>query len=125
MAKEKEQPAPSEPATKEAEAVKVPAIPTAGEIIASIKITGQSLTQADRDEIIRAVALLPAPAASSKPSPYDGVSSYNFTVTYRELSLKVVAKNDREAWALACDSWKDWPNPRLGTVVCDGLVTAS
>lgn len=121
MAKEKEQSAP-EPVVKEAEAVKVPAIPTAGEIVALIKVAGQSLSQAERDEIIRAVALLPSPAEIEKRSPYDGVSLYNFTVTYGEFTVKITAKNDRDAWAMACDSWKVYPNPRLGKVVCDGPV---
>lgn len=125
MAKEKEQPATVEPAKNEAEPIKVPVLPTAGEIIASIKIAGQSLRQSERDEIIRAVALLPAAAETVKPSPYDGVSSYNFTVSFGELSMKIVAKNDRDAWAMACDSWKVYPNPRLGKVVCDGAVAAA
>ncbi len=114
---------PAAPAT--AEAAGMPEPPAAHEIIAAIKVAGQSLSPADRDEIIRTVATLPRPASESTPSPYDGVSVYNFVVTYGDLRLEVAAKNDREAWALACDAWKEWPGPKRGKVECVGMAASA
>lgn len=130
MAKKKDQGQPLPPLESDlpsspvvAEAARPPQPPTAHEITTAIKVAGQSLAPAERDEIIRTVATLPRPASESRPSPYDGVSSHNFAVTYGELRLEVVAKNDREAWALACDAWKEWPGPKRGKVECLGQVT--
>lgn len=129
MAKEKEQSAAeaSQPAAsaKELSAAVAPAapkLPSCHEIVAAIKAAGQSLSQPDREDIIRTVALLPAPASESKPSPYDGLTAFNFRVTYRDLAVEVVARSDREAWAMACDTWHQWPGPKLGKVECLGTV---
>lgn len=127
MAKEKDQSpetvAPPVPvASKEPPVPSPPRLPSCSQIVAALKVAGQSLSQLDREEIIRTVALLPAPASESKPPPYDGLTAHTFRVTYRDLAVEVIAHTDREAWAMACDTWHQWPGPKLGKVECLGPV---
>ena len=40
-----------------------------------------------------------------------------FDVIHNGTTKRVVAANEREAWALFCDGMKSWPSPKSGTVV--------
>lgn len=99
----------------------VPQPPSHYEIVQAIKIGGPLLSQAERDEIIRTVAMLPAPISeAAKPTPYDGRKRFAFGVSYRDRYREIVAHDPREAWALFCDEAKSWPGPKLGKVECLG-----
>jgi hypothetical protein len=43
-----------------------------------------------------------------KPAP----AVQRWLVSYNDLTATVSAVNEPDAWAMACDQWKRWPNPR-------------